>query len=147
MARILRDAVINSFERMNRQGGVFGRQIEVSFLNIPKAVEIGDILRGEETFAVLDLGDVESETLANERTGWERASTSAELLTEALSRAGRDLNGERFLAALESFREVRTTPPILISFGPGRRTGTDKVVTMKLDPGAGKFVRIYNYVR
>src|SRR5215471_8098899 len=41
MARILRDAVMNSFERVNRQGGVFGRRIELSFSNIPKEHNTG----------------------------------------------------------------------------------------------------------
>jgi ABC-type branched-subunit amino acid transport system substrate-binding protein len=51
------------------------------------------------------------------------AVSAAAVLVEALNRAGRDLDRDRLVAALEGIRDFRTglTPPL--TFGPNRRVG------------------------
>jgi ABC-type branched-subunit amino acid transport system substrate-binding protein len=102
--------------------------------------------QGNDTFAAFreaSLQDALSpQSRSDERASWDRASAAAELMIEAITRAGRGLTREGLIAALESFRDVRTTLGSPVSFGPGRRIGMDKVVITKLDANARTFVPI-----
>jgi hypothetical protein len=57
------------------------------------------------------------------RSTWERATASAEILGEAMKRAGRSLTRSSLIQALESFYRVQTTLGAPITFGPNRRIG------------------------
>jgi hypothetical protein len=57
----------------------------------------------------------------------DRARASAELMIEALKRAGRNLTRATLLEALESFHRVETGLHAPVSFGPNRRVGSSDV--------------------
>ena len=68
----------------------------------------------------LDKGAGEALT---DRDVWTRATASAEIVTEALKRAGRSLSRESLIHEMEGFHQVMTTLGAPISFGPDRRIG------------------------
>jgi ABC-type branched-subunit amino acid transport system substrate-binding protein len=70
------------------------------------------------------------------------ALASAEILIEALKRAGRDLSRERLVDQLETLRSVSTgfAPPV--TYGPGRRLGARGAYVMRLDLAADRFVPV-----
>jgi hypothetical protein len=57
------------------------------------------------------------------RSAWDRATASAEILCEAMKRAGRSLTRYTLIEALESLYQVETSLRTPISFGPNRRIG------------------------
>ena len=65
---------------------------------------------------------------------WDRASASAEIIVEAMTRAGRNLTRDALMQALEGFRKVRTSLPESISFGPTLRVGASHVRIVMIDP-------------
>jgi cytochrome c553 len=98
--------------------------------------EIGEVLRetvtpGVAAFGVwpgasnpyvfyLDKG--EGEAVADQAV-WMRATASAEIVLEALKRAGRGVSRESLIHEIEGFHQVMTTLGAPISFGPDRRMG------------------------
>jgi hypothetical protein len=81
-----------------------------------------------------------AEEATSERVTGERAVASAEILAEAMSRAGRDLTRATLLQALEGFYNVQTNLPAQVSFGPNRRIGASNVRIITLDPESRKFI-------
>ena len=71
---------------------------------------------------------------------WKRATASAEIMTEAMTRAGRNLTRAGLLDALEGFYDVQTSLATPISFGPNRRVGISDVRVMVFDPDRRKLV-------
>jgi hypothetical protein len=66
---------------------------------------------------------------------WRRATASAEIMTEAMTRAG-------LIDALEGFYNVQTSLATPVSFGPNRRVGVSDVRVMMVDPHRGELVPI-----
>jgi branched-chain amino acid transport system substrate-binding protein len=64
--------------------------------------------------------------------GW----LSAQLLMEGLRRAGRDLDTEKLVEALESIRGLDMGIGVPITFGPSEHQGSHKVWGLQLDPAA-----------
>jgi branched-chain amino acid transport system substrate-binding protein len=62
--------------------------------------------------------------------GW----LSAQLFIEGLRRAGRDLETEKLVEALESIRNYDMGIGVPISFGPSEHQGSHKVWGLQLDP-------------
>lgn len=60
---------------------------------------------------------------------------NARVLVEALRRAGPDLTRQGFMEALESLREFRVGPGLVVSFGPRDRQGMDSVYFTRLKDG------------
>ncbi len=79
-----------------------------------------------------------------DRELWDRAAASAEVMVEAMTRAGRGLTRAALLEALEGFYNVRTNLPEPVSFGPARHVGTRHVRIMKLDSPSGKLIPVEN---
>ncbi len=73
-----------------------------------------------------------------QRLAWARMNASAEIMAEALRRAGRTLTRASLIAALENLTGLQTTLPVPLSFGPGRRIGASRVRIVELDPRSGK---------
>jgi branched-chain amino acid transport system substrate-binding protein len=63
-------------------------------------------------------------------------------MTEAMTRAGRELTRAGLLDALEGFYNVQTSLAAPISFGPNRRVGTSAVRIMVFDPEARKLIPV-----
>jgi hypothetical protein len=61
-------------------------------------------------------------------------------MTEAMTRAGRNLTRAGLLDALEGFYDVQTSLATPISFGPNRRVGISDVRVMVFDPDRRKLV-------
>ncbi len=76
------------------------------------------------------------------RMAWKRATASAQLLTDAMSRAGRGLTRETLLEALTNSYNVQTNLPLPLSFGPNRRVGANTVRIVMLDTHSGKFIPV-----
>jgi len=70
------------------------------------------------------------------------ALASAEILIEALKRAGRDVSRERLVDHLETLRSVSTgfAPPV--TYGPSRRLGARGAYVMRVDLAADRFVPV-----
>jgi ABC-type branched-subunit amino acid transport system substrate-binding protein/mono/diheme cytochrome c family protein len=68
------------------------------------------------------------------------ALAAADLLVEALKRAGRDLHRDRLVGALEGIRDFRTglAPPL--TFGPNRRVGAPGAHVVAVDLSAHRLV-------
>ena len=75
-----------------------------------------------------------------QRLAWDRMNASAQIMAEALRRAGRTLTRASLIAALENLRGWQTTLPVPLSFGPEKRIGASRVRIMELDAGNGKFI-------
>ena len=69
-----------------------------------------------------------------------RSTAAAEILIEALKRAGRGLSRFTLMEALESLHQVRTSMVEPISFGPIRRIGASQVRILKFDPRTQKLI-------
>jgi hypothetical protein len=83
-----------------------------------------------------------AEGMTPTRLTWGRATASAEIITEAMSRAGRNLTRETLIEALEGFYNVQTNLPTPFTFGPNRRIGANNVRIMTLDNRTGKLIRV-----
>jgi hypothetical protein len=68
------------------------------------------------------------------------AGVVADLVVEALKGAGRDLDRDRYVTALESLRDfrIRLAPPL--SFGPNRRVGAPAAYVVAVDQASHRFV-------
>lgn len=137
---LVREAMTRHFAAINRAGGVYGRTVEVVVVQDAESavfVLCGD-LRGKgapsiPAVATLSIGpDVQTRDVfyldagGAEASGellWTRATATAEILTEAMKRAGRGLTRRSFIQALESFDGVKTSLPNPVTFGPNRRVG------------------------
>ena len=73
---------------------------------------------------------------------WDRATASAEIITEALKHAGRELTRANLIEALEGFDNVQTTLPWPLSYGPNRRIGINAVKIRRLDPDRQNFIPV-----
>jgi Cytochrome c len=141
---VLRDALSRHFARVNGLGGVFSRRIELVWLDGPADLRSAPVFAlcgsfdegtartlGLPAIAILaappdsplnpyvfylDRGAVPASL-------WDRAVASAEILVEAMKRAGRGLTRASLIQALESFSGVKTSLPGLVTFGPNRRVG------------------------
>ena len=165
---ILRQALSRHFAEVNRLGGIFSRQVELAYAELPdetarRAAGLQDFLQREDVFAVCGdftgaeraiadalrengvpavaalaaspdvrsplnpyvfyLDDGSSPAPDRTRNTWDRAVASAEILGEAMKRAGRGLTRSSFLQTLESFYRVETTLGAPITFGPNRHIG------------------------
>jgi len=70
--------------------------------------------------------------------GW----LSAQLFIEGLRRAGRDLDTEKLVEALESIRNYDMGIGVPISFGPSEHQGSHKVWGLQLDPSSSTWIPI-----
>ena len=77
-----------------------------------------------------------------ERISWERAIASAEIITEGITRAGRNLSRAGLIQSLESFSNVQTSLPEAVSFGPNRRVGAGQVRVMRFDRQSQKLISV-----
>jgi ABC-type branched-subunit amino acid transport system substrate-binding protein len=68
------------------------------------------------------------------------AVVAADLLVEALKRAGRDLDRDRFVATLEGMRDFRTGLAPALTFGPNRRVGAPGAHPVAVDSSAHRLV-------
>lgn len=68
---------------------------------------------------------------------------NARILVEGLRRAGRDLTRERFIAAIESIKDLRLSPGVNIAFGPGDHQGMESIHFTYLEDG--KFVPLEDW--
>ena len=75
-----------------------------------------------------------SDLKSADQRNWERATAAAEIITEAMTRAGRALTRGGLVQALEGFSNVQTSLPAPVSFGPNRRVGISGVQARALDP-------------
>ncbi len=75
-----------------------------------------------------------SDLKSADQRNWERATAAAEIITEAMTRAGRALTRGGLVQALEGFSNVQTSLPAPVSFGPNRRVGISGVQASALDP-------------
>jgi ABC-type branched-subunit amino acid transport system substrate-binding protein len=75
------------------------------------------------------------------------ALAAAKIFTEALQRAGRDLNHEKLVTALEGFYEYDTGVTPSITFGPNRRVGAKGSYVVSIDPGKRGFVAASGWVK
>ena len=68
------------------------------------------------------------------------AIAAAELVVEILERVGRELDRDRFVAALEALRDYRTglAPPL--TFGPNRRVGAPGAYPVKVDLSSHRLI-------
>jgi branched-chain amino acid transport system substrate-binding protein len=69
--------------------------------------------------------------------------TYATVLKEGLLRAGRDIDGERLVTALESIKDFDMkglSGPV--NFSSSNHKGLNSVKVFKADPGSGKFVPV-----
>jgi len=98
--------------------------------------DIGEVLREMRTPAVAAFGawpkasnpyvfylDKGAGEEVADRDVWTRATASAEIVTEALKRAGRSVSRESLIHEMEGFYQVMTTLGGPITFGPDRRVG------------------------
>ncbi len=90
----------------------------------------------EAAAAYRSLGALPAESLSAQ---W-AALGAAEVLIEAMKRAGRELSREKLVDQLETLRQLATgyTPPV--TYGPARRLGARGAYVMKLDLKAKSFV-------
>jgi len=65
------------------------------------------------------------------RAAWDRTTASAEIVVEAMKRAGRGLTRGKLIEALEGFHQVETSLHAPVSFGPNRRVGASNVRIVK----------------
>ncbi len=96
-----------------------------------------------EAFVAVETGSAPSaapDPDARLRTVWERTTTSAGVLAEALRRAGRGLTRASFVEALEGFDRVQTDLGVPLTFGPARRVGFLGVRVLKWDPVRGAWI-------
>ena len=75
------------------------------------------------------------------------AFAAAKIFTEALQRAGRDLNREKLVTALEGFYEYDTGVTPSITFGPNRRVGAGGSYVVSVDPAKRGFVAASGWVK
>jgi mono/diheme cytochrome c family protein len=179
--RAVRQAFLSYFARVNEEGGIFSRRIELRFQELPsdpahRPSAVLAFLEREKVFAIagsdfrgaeagisaimqqtatpaiasfaaspqigsplnkyvfyLD-GGVREETPASpaekvsllQQTVWNRTIASAQIITEAMKRAGRELTRANLIQALEGFDNVQTTLSMPVTFGPNRRIGSRK---------------------
>jgi hypothetical protein len=67
------------------------------------------------------------------------ASAVAHVLVEGLKGAGRDLDQEAFIKAIERINSVDASNLLRVAFGPGRRVGVRGARILRLGPGAGTY--------
>ena len=142
---IMREALSRHFAQVNRQGGIFGRTIELAPIEQAGiagvfavcGAEITDGAKRSGVPAIAILGEApdvfnpyvfyldSGRATAGDRGQyiWDRSVAAAEIFVEAMKRAGRSLTRQSLIAALEGFAGVKTTLPRPISFGPTRRVG------------------------
>ena len=75
-----------------------------------------------------------------DRIIWDRATASAAIIAEGMSRAGRNLTRETLLHALEGLYNFQTNLPMPFTFGPSRRIGANNVRIVMLDTQSRKFI-------
>ena len=75
------------------------------------------------------------------------AFAAAKIFTEALKRAGRELNREKLITALEGFYEYDTGVTPSITFGPNRRVGAKGGYVVSIDPAKRAFVAAGGWVK
>ena len=140
----MQEALSRHFAQINSRGGIFGRTIEVvpidrggiggvfalcgSFAGSEREIAVPAIaILGEapETLSpsVFYLDSGRGTPADRGRYIWDRSVAAAEILVEAMKRAGRSLTRQSLVAALESFAGVKTSLPQPITFGPARRIG------------------------
>jgi hypothetical protein len=138
---VMREALSRHFAQVNRQGGIYGRTIELTPIERTRmdtvfavcGAEIADA--GVPAIAILgEAPESLSPSVFYLDSGratvgdraqyiWDRSVAAAEILVEAMKRAGRSLTRQSLIAALEGFAGVKTTLPRPITFGPTRRVG------------------------
>jgi hypothetical protein len=74
------------------------------------------------------------------------ATAAAQVLVEGLKGAGRDLDHEAFIKALERVTIVTQSDPLPVTFGPGRRVGLRGARILRLGPGARTYEPISSLV-
>ena len=141
---IMHEALSRHFAQINSRGGIFGRTIEIVPINRGEFDGVfalcGSVAGSEREIpvpAIAILGEA-PQTLTpylfyldsgratpadRGRYVWDRSVAAAEILVEAMKRAGRSLTRQSLVAALESFAGVQTSLPQPITFGPARRIG------------------------
>jgi ABC-type branched-subunit amino acid transport system substrate-binding protein len=67
------------------------------------------------------------------------AFAAAKVFVEGLTRAGRDLNREKFISALDSLYEYDTGVTPRLTFGPNRRVGAAGAHIVRFDPATKIF--------
>ena len=75
------------------------------------------------------------------------AFAAAKIFTEALKRAGRDLNREKLVTAFEGLYEYETGVTPSITFGPNRRVGAMGAYVVSIDPDKREFVSVGGWVK
>jgi hypothetical protein len=148
---IMREALSRHFAQVNRQGGIFGRTIELAPIEAAgmdavfavcgafsgSELEIAETARRVGAAAIAILGkppnalnpnmfylDSGHATIGDRgQYIWDRSVAVAEIFVEGMKRAGRSLTRQSLIAALESFGGVKTTLPKPITFGPTRHVG------------------------
>jgi ABC-type branched-subunit amino acid transport system substrate-binding protein len=68
------------------------------------------------------------------------ALAAAEVLAEGLRRTGRELTRDRFIEQLEAFRKLPLVYGPPVSYGPGRRLGSNGAYVVQVDRARGMFV-------
>ena len=142
---IMREALSRHFAQVNRQGGIFGRTIELTPIEPAGmdgvfavcGVDIAAAAKRSSIPAIAVLGEateplnpyvfyLDSGRATSGDRGqyiWDRSVAAGEIFVEAMRRAGRSLTRQSLIAALEGFAGVKTTLPKPITFGPARRVG------------------------
>ncbi len=69
-----------------------------------------------------------------------------QVLVEGLKGAGRDLDHEAFINALERVTIVSPRDPLAVAFGPRRRVGLRGARILRLGPGARTYEQISSLV-
>ncbi len=74
------------------------------------------------------------------------ASAAVQVLVEGLRGAGRDLNQEAFIKALERVTTVNPPDPLAVAFGPRRRIGLRGARILRLGPEARSYEQISSLI-
>ena len=118
----------------------FGGTLLVALPTLP---ELDHQPRGIETWQALA---TEYHLTDHHRALQYAALATAELLLEALRRAGHDLNRETLIQALEELPPSSLALTPTLHFGPNRRTGALGGYVVRIDPRSGETERISGWI-